>query len=240
MKKRFLFTFLLFVIFTSGVFSQENDTSRTKLLGEPFHFAKSFDELKNQINFSLQMGPSIYINTQSTLVSAPSPILFPVSLGVIWPSKSFLSVQPTVSFFVMHYLWYEGKALPAEIENRTATAHTLFLNIPATLSFFTSTCKIQLSAGAGFMLRIINLSLDVKPVDTGYSGSAQSDVNLISDYLWSGARFLYLTTEISCLFNITRFLKTGPVFGLYLPLGSFFNKEGFAGFMGYTGIKITL
>lgn len=224
-KKRFFIISLIIFLFSFGAISQETNT---------------LNKIKEKIDFSIQLGPALYINTQSVLVSAPSPVLFPVSLGVIWPAKRMISVQPSLSFFVMNYLWYDGKALPAEIENRTATAYTLFLNIPATMSIFAKSCKIQFSAGAGMMFRIINLSIDVYPTDCGNSGSAQSDVNLITEYLWGGARFLYITTEISCLFNITRNLRTGPVIGAYIPLGSIINNEGFASFIAYAGLKITL
>ena len=83
--------------------------------------ASDTDKPHYSADFVLQFEPGIYLNTESVLVSAPSPIVYPISVGFIWPDSTVFSVQPTVSFFMMQHLYYDDKALPAEIENRTTT-----------------------------------------------------------------------------------------------------------------------
>ena len=84
--------------------------------------AKNFD-------FIMQFEPAVYINTESTLVCAPSPVVYPISIGILWPNYSKFSIQPSLSFFFMYHLMYNGRVLPAEIENRTSTTLSFMLNI---------------------------------------------------------------------------------------------------------------
>lgn len=219
--------------------SNEANTKKS-LFGETFYKPANFSSFINQFDFVLKFGPSLYLNTQSTLVSAPSPILYPISIGVNWPNYTFLSVQPTVSFFIMYSLWHKDMALPAEIENRTATSYCVFLNIPATLAFYLEKSRIQFSLGAGFLFPITTISTGVAGTDSGFSGSAQSDVEKIKQYYFSNARFLFATVEFSWLFNINKNLKVGPFASAYLPIGSFINNEGFSRAMFNLGIKFSL
>lgn len=215
-------------------------TAKHSVFGKKYSFPKNFSDLLQQFSFDIQLGPALYINTESTLVSAPSPIVFPVGIGFIWPRDCFISFQPSISYFMMHYLWYNGKALPAEIENRTATSLSFFMNLPAVFSFYGHYSRAQVAVGAGMLFRIIFLSPGVYEYDSGFSGSAGNDVALINQYFNSGARFLYLTSDLSWLFDITRYLKAGPFTAVYFPLGSLINNEGLSGFMVTAGIRINL
>ncbi|MBR6583357.1 MAG: hypothetical protein IKK80_07110 [Treponema sp.] len=214
--------------------------SKKTIFGKKFAGPKNFKDFTSQLDFVLQFQTAIYLNTESTLVSAPSPILFPVTIGALWPNYTFLAIQPSLSFFMMNSLWHNNKALPAEIENRTATSYCLFFNIPAVFSIYLKNSRVQLSAGAGILLPITTISSGVKPSDSGTTGSAASDVSAIQKYYLSKGRFFYFTTEASWLFDITSKLKVGPVINLQIPVGSFINGEGFARFMGQAGIKISL
>ena len=110
----------LFLIFTTVFF-----------LMPLFAQEESIDKPHYSADFVMQFEPGILINTESVLVSAPSPIVYPISVGFIWPDAATLAIQPTVSFFMMQHLYYDDRALPAEIENRTTTTLSFMLNIPA-------------------------------------------------------------------------------------------------------------
>lgn len=251
--KKFLILFFLFSI-SSPFFCDEQQNKKTYLLteneksqrnektiiGKQFTKPEDFKGFLNQVDFNIQMSSSIYVNTQSTLVSAPSPILFPFTIGFSWPNYTFLAIQPSVSFFILNSLWYNEMALPSEIENRTATSYCLFFNIPASFSLYLKQSKIQLSVGAGILLPITALSTGVSPTDSGTSGSAELDVAKIQEYYISKGRLFYITAELAWLFDITNKMKLGPVIGAYFPLGSFINDEGFSRFMGHVGVKISL
>ena len=119
--KKLLFT-LAAVFFLTSLYAQE-DT-------EFYEETEPAQQTPFPIDFVMQFEPALYLNTESTLVSAPSPIVYPISIGFLWPDRSTFAIQPTLSFFMMQHLLYEDKALPAEIENRTTTTLSFMLNIP--------------------------------------------------------------------------------------------------------------
>lgn len=263
MNKKIIFAVIFSILFFSFSYSQEFSEEETheektetsekihfgekarsaqneniSLLGNKYTKPVNLVDFINQFDFVFQMTPSIYVNTESKLVSAPSPIFFPVSVGLIWPNFTFLSVQPSLSYFSINYLWHDGKALPAEIENRTATAYSLFLNIPAVVTLFIQNGRFQFSLGAGFLFRIIALASGVAPQDFGETGSAQSDTDLIGSYLWQPENFIYITTEFSWLFDVAKTFKVGPIVGAYVPVSIF--QSDFSKFIGYLGVKVSL
>ncbi|SEQ20531.1 hypothetical protein SAMN04487977_10315 [Treponema bryantii] len=189
-------------------------------------------------DFVLQFEPGIYINTESKLVSAPSPVVYPISVGFLWPEHSVFAIQPTLSFFMMHHLLYEDKALPAEIENRTTTTLSFMLNIPAVYSIYLSNSNFQITAGLGIFMRFGILSPGVKEGDSGWSGSAGSDVKKINSYFWGNLRWLYLTLGGSWLYNLTPQLKAGPTLNIYLPAGGLISDGSAQALLISAGIKI--
>ena len=177
MKKLFLIT--IFVCFLLPLSAQEATEYEADIVSKSEIAPENEETIATEASqytadFVLQFEPGIYINTESVLVSAPSPIVYPISVGFIWPDSTALSVQPTVSFFMMQHLYYEDRALPAEIENRTTTTLSFMLNIPAVYSIFLSNSNFQLSAGLGVFMRFGLLSPGVKEDDSGWSGSLSS------------------------------------------------------------------
>jgi len=189
-------------------------------------------------DFVMQFEPGIYINTESVLVSAPSPIVYPISVGFIWPDSTVLSVQPTISFFMMQHLYYDDRALPAEIENRTTTTLSFLLNIPAVYSIFLEKSRFQITAGLGIFMRFGIRSPGVKDSDSGWSGSAGEDVSLINDYFWKKPRWLYLTAGGSWLYDLTPQLRAGPVINISIPVGGLIVDKDAQGMLISLGIKI--
>ena len=237
---------LLFLIFTSlffltGLFAQETETSEPAaeveetedVSEETYSQSKSFP-----LDFVMQFEPGVYINTESTLVSAPSPIVYPISIGFLIPDRSWIAVQPTISFFMMNHLFYQDKALPAEIENRTTTTLSFMLNIPAVFSLYLQNSCFQFSAGLGLFMRFGLLASGVKESDSGWTGSAGKDVEQINNYFWDNMRWFYLTAGGSWLYNLTPQLRAGPTINLYLPVGGLISDKNAQGMIISAGIKI--
>ena len=193
---------------------------------------------EKEADFVMQFEPGFYLNTESTLVSAPSPIIYPISIGFLWPEQSVIAVQPTISFFMMNHLLYEDKALPAEIENRTTTTLSFMLNIPAVFSIFLDNSRFQITGGLGVLMRFGFLSQGVKENDIGWTGTAGEDVSKINDYFWGNARWLYATIGGSWLYNLTPQLKAGPVINVYLPVGGIISDQSAQAMLISAGIKI--
>ena len=189
-------------------------------------------------DFVMQFEPGLYINTESVLVSAPSPIVYPISVGFIWPDSTGLSIQPTISFFMMQHLYYEDRALPAEIENRTTTTLSFLLNIPAVYSIYLEKSRFQITAGLGIFMRFGLRSPGVNEADSGWSGSAGEDVKLINEYFWKKPRWLYVTAGGSWLYDLTPQLHAGPVINISIPVGGLIVDHDVQGMLISLGIKI--
>lgn len=209
MKKNFVIFFLSFInIF--AIFSQDINSSTKKL------------------DYIFNFGPSIIINTDSSSSSAPSPIVFPFSFGVDIRFTKVISLQPTLGLFFSYYLWTDEKAAPAEIENRTATVASFFVNIPVEFSFAlkkNDSHSFQAGIGPSALLRFAFLANNVNSSDFGSSGSAQSDVENINNWFWQNANFLYLRANFSYLFKLSQKSKVGLEASFYLPIGSIITEK---------------
>lgn len=190
---------------------------------------KSFFE---QSDFILKLPVSVYLNTIDTAHSAPSPILFSPGFGFIWPTESFISFEPTLSFFTSYYLLYEGKALPAEIENRTATTLNFLLDIPVAFALNLTHTKVQLNAGVAMLMRFGWKA-------NGAESVSDNEISEINKYFWANTRFLYISGAASLIFNLPAGTKIGPFFSLFLPVGSIFAAEGLNGMMMSVGLKVS-
>ena len=144
-------------------------------------------------------------------------------------------------FFMMDHLWYDGMALPAEIENRTSQTVSFLLNIPAVFNLKQNEkSRFQISTGLALLMRFGLLAGGVKESDSGYSGSAGSDMDKINSWFWQNARFLYFSLGASWLYTFTDHLKAGPTMNLYLPAGSFISGEGAQALIFSLGLKLCI
>lgn len=238
MKKKLILILTLLILSSSFAFSQEDDTEHN------FTKAEGFADFIHSLDFVIQTEPGVYLNLESTLVSAPSPILYPLTIGIIWPNYTRFAVQPTLSFFSTEWLWYENKALPAEIENRTATSLSFLLNVPLVVSLYFKKSKLQIMPGISFLAQFGFLSNGVKASDSGYSGSAAGDVELINKYFWDNLNFLYISTGFSWLFNMyateNSWVKIGPVINIQIPLRYLTEGTNLQGALISAGLKLSL
>ena len=219
---------LIFIISSMPLFCQEEEQPDRK-------------SFLSKVSFVMDFSPALYLNTESTKVSAPSPIVYPVSLGALFFKDSRIAFQPQLSFFMMYHLWYDGMALPSEIENRTSQTFSFLLNLPAVWQIFSGEkSRFQLFAGPAILMRFGILANGVKESDSGYSGSASSDMDKINSWFWQNARFLYFSLGGSWLYTFTDHLKAGPAMNLYLPVGSFISGEGAQALIFSLGLKLCI
>ena len=210
------------------------------VINDQFIKPASLKDFIHQIAVFAAFEPMFILNTEAGTKSAPSPVVYPLSIGISWPDYYFVSFQPRMSFYYNYYLWNndEQTALPAEVENRTATALSCLFTLPAVFSFhFTDKTTFEAEAGVSFLLRTGILSNGVSGTDSGTSGSAESDTELINKWFWTGLRFLYAETGVSWLFDFTA-VKAGPELHFYLPIGSLLDNRGLDAMMLSGGIKL--
>ena len=231
LKKLFAFLLIASTCFSSLI-SQEADANVTSSDGLPEGFIYTLD-------FVMEFEGCAYINPEyKELNSGQSPINFQPSIGVLWPNYSWIAVQPSVSFFYMNHLWYEDRALPAEIENRTSTTFSFLINLPAVFSIILDTSRFQFSIGPSALLRFATLASGISAEDTGYLGSAAADVEAMNNWFAQGGRWFYISAGIDWLYHLTPQLRAGPVLKANIPLGSLITDKSAQGMLFSIGIKI--
>ncbi len=233
-KKLFILT-ILFLSFSFSLFSQEADVAPENQTAET-KTDKSFFE---RLDFFFGLTPSLYINTEKTTISAPSPLFYPIYLGIQWPNDTWLSFSPSIRFYTNYYLVSGNKVLPAEIENRTAIAYSFFLNLPVGFNILNNNLfQVRAFSGLGILIRFATLASKVSPDDYGSTGTAKDDLKVINSWFYKNAHFLYLTGGIDCLFKLTKNVNIGPELYINIPLGSLFTQFSLQEFMISLGAKI--
>ncbi|MGP1458265.1 MAG: hypothetical protein ACTTKL_03015 [Treponema sp.] len=193
------------------------------------------------VDFIFAFTPAVIFNTDSSHKSAPSPIVYPFGFGISVPADKLVSFQPRLSFFTNYYLYDDGIAKPAEIENRTATSLAFLLDLPAVFTFdIRQTHFFELGTGLAILARGAILSSGVDSSESGETGSAQSDVDAINKYFWKNANFLFLEASFAYLFQMTEKIKLGPEVRFYLPCGPLFTQGSMNGGMFAAGLKVRI
>lgn len=192
-----------------------------------------------QTDLYLELTPSFLFNTYSKKISAPSPAFFPLTVGIAYPNDSFFSVEPSLSFFWTYYLVYDGLVLPAEIENRTATALSFLINIPAVFSFsLTAESRMNLGVGTAFLLRFPFLASGVNSGDYGWYGSTEDDVSYMFTSFYESGRFFYLSLKASWIFYHMEKIGFGPVFSMNFPIITAFKDKNVSGMILEAGLQV--
>lgn len=238
----FLLAFFVFFVLNSNANSQSNLQKTDEEISEN---SKEENVLKDSSFFSkcdlsLYFTPTFLYNNDKSLNSAPSPVYFPLKIGINFPDDSFVSFSPVFDFSWNYYLWDGNFARPAEIENRTATVLNFGFFFPATFNFKISRIsKMQISAGIDFFLRIPFLATDVLENESGTSGTAKNDVDNITKWFWKDLRFFSVHLEFSMIFALPgTTIYLGPAAGFSIPLSVFFKENGMNESKIYGGLKI--
>lgn len=257
MKKRYLIFILISFLFSMNLFCQEAESIQEfpvtetpefsesrhlpEIFGKPFRKPESASGFFSSGSFTFSLPASAILNTLDRKHSAPSQHAFTPKIAFLWPDYTLVGVEPSLGLFSTYSLWYDGAALPAEIENRTATTLSLFLEVPASFSLFLKHSRVQLRIGPALLMRFSWLAHGVSESDwgNGPAGTAGEDAELIAKYYWSNARFLYLSTGFSWLFNFYGNTRAGPELSVALPLGGIIAGDGFNNTMLSIGLKVS-
>ena len=131
------------------------------------------------------------------LSSAPSPIAGFLGAEYRYPIRQDVLIAPSLSLYGMRYLWAEDRALPAEIENRTAFVPTLLLDCPFLYRIESGRLLYTFGGGPGVLLRWGFLESGVGKNEKSYSEdmAAGDQVKEINKYLWGSGRWFYPITE---------------------------------------------
>jgi len=162
------------------------------------------------------LSPQITINTDKA--GAPSPVKFGVGIGFEIPLFQNIIFAPHLTFSTNYYLVANNKVLPAEIENRTALAPSLMLDIPFGYKIPIKNFSLTPKIGLGTFLRYGFLA-------SGVSKDESDLVDFINKGFYKDLAWLYPMAEIDFDFLIKEKLMAGLGLKYYLPLGSVLKGE---------------
>ncbi len=162
------------------------------------------------------LGDTAEVGDPQGLASAPSPIEPFFGLEYRYPLDRQLVLAPSASLYVVRYLWASDRALPAELENRTALVPTLMIDVPVLYTIQRNKFLFSLGGGLSFLLRYAFLEPGVPP-DAQNPGelTAAEQVSNINSYLWGSLRWLYPSLQAGIRYE----LETGWGGGLILRAG---------------------
>lgn len=264
MKKSLYFIFL--ILFMHPVFSlqedvllqNENENSEIIEKKEESIFDERNEEtsvletetkirdmaLIHRLDFVFGVTPTILLNSYSKksdgiFVSAVSPIVVPIYIGLTMPNHTAISFHPTLKFFWNYNLVYEGKVLPAEIENRTMQTFSFLLTLPIMfkINFFDKN-SLSFSTGVSALIRFSSLAKGINANELGGTGTAKSDVSYANKWYWENLRFLYVYAGVDWMFYKGR-VKYGPELSIYIPF-SLITEKSYQNMMFSLGMKVQL
>ncbi len=243
MAKRFLLIVSIFILSLSVLHAAESGPEETE--SDAAESSGTFDLQSGM--FFVTAGPMLMVNTDDATASAPSPIMFALGFGYdFFQDRKFFG-EVRGSFFTNYYLWDGENAQPAEIENRTAVALSLMLDMTCGRIWVRGLNQFSLSGGLGVLARVGLLASGVNADDQGgeYDGSEYStagdDVSSINSWFYSKANFLYPEISFSYLRAVPSVLgrcMVGGEFRTYIPLGSLVSGNLLDGMLFDLAVKV--
>ena len=246
--KKLHILFIIMIFSCATIFCQEATESERDYVDDQNMTVTEVEELIqsqsfiNQLDFIFGVTPIVSINSHKKdasgkFISAASPIYIPIYIGLSIPNYTAVSFQPSLRFFTGYNLVYNDMVLPAEIENRTGLTFSFLVNLPIAFKLkYKDKYSWSVLAGVAGLFRFSTLPSNVKPNETGATGTVSSDLEFMNSWYYKNLRFLYLSTAIDWMFYYGK-TKYGPEFSVFFPISVFADKS-FDRLMVGVGIKV--
>lgn len=155
------------------------------------------------------------------LDSAPSPLVGLLGMEYrlpVWKPGVYFS--PSVSLFMLSYLWADDCALPAEIENRTAFVPAILLDASFLYTIEKDRFLISLGGGPSVLLRYGFLESGVSSDEKSYESDMEAgdQVDKINEYMWSSLRWFYPMLQAGVRYRLTNGWGAGASLRAGLPI----------------------
>lgn len=220
--KQLLMIIISLIILTRTVHSQEAAVAAPEY--SPWTFFGGLNYLYNADG----AGTTSTVGTNG-LDSAPSPLAGFLGFEYRHPlPKQGVYFAPSASFFLLAYLWANDRALPAEIENRTAFVPSILLDGSFLYTIKKDQFLFSLGGGPGVMLRYAFLESGVSKDEKSHSEDmpAGEQVKHINRYLWSSLRWFYPMLHGSVRYQLKNGWGAGASLRLGLPVFNIWSNPG--------------
>jgi hypothetical protein len=160
------------------------------------------------------------------LSSAPSPIAGFLGVEYRYPIKRDVLIAPSISLYGLRYLWADDRALPAELENRTAFVPTLLIDCPFLYRVERGRMLYTFGGGPAVTLRWGFLESGVGKDEKSYSEdmTAGDQVKEVNKYLWGSGRWFYPMLAGTARYRLDNGWGAGLNLRIGIPIFNLWSK----------------
>lgn len=163
------------------------------------------------------------------LSSAPSPISGYITAEYRLALGDSVAFAPSASLYFLQYLWDDGtqRALPAEIENRTAFVPNLFIDLPFLYHFRKNRFDFAFGGGPAFIIRygFLDSGVSAGEIYEGYETlTAGEQVSAINSYLWNYGRWFCPTIQAGFRYELENGWGAGLTLRLGIPVSNLWSS----------------
>jgi hypothetical protein len=194
----------------------------------PWSFGGGLNLIYNSDGAGVTTIPTAEGSDPGGLSSAPSPIAGFLTVEYRLALNSDVAFAPNASLYFQQYLWDDGtqRALPAEIENRTAFVPTLFIDLPFLYHFRKDRFDVSFGGGPAFIIRYGFLESGVA-ADEQYPYedlNAADQVSAINSYLWNYGRWFCPTIQAGVRYELENGWGAGLTLRLGIPVSNLWSS----------------
>lgn len=155
--------------------------------------------------------------TPGGLSSAPSPLPAFIGFNYAFTLTPLVSITPSFSIWTSQYAFAKDRALPVEIENRTAYVPSIFIDVPVFFTFNKKSFDWYGGLGPAILCRwgFLEMGIPKDAINLGETLTAYEQVEACNTYFWSSLRWFYPTVHAGVRYK----LETGWGGGFSLRIG---------------------
>jgi hypothetical protein len=160
------------------------------------------------------------------LLSAPSPLCGILGAEYRYPFRPSIDFAPSASLFVTRYLWGNDRALPAEIENRTAYVPSILLDASFLYHFEKNRFLFSFGGGPGILVRagFLESGVSSSAQNPGEELDAGDQVDAINGYFWESLRWFYPMLQAGVRYRLDTGWGGGFVLRAGIPIFNAWSK----------------
>ena len=175
--------------------------------------------------------------------SGPMPVLPSPGLGFSYPITDVLKFELSYDFYTTHYGYALGRAVPVEVEHRTARVIGSLLGFHVARHFeVTPFMTVRAYGGPAVDLRIVFMAEDLTDGLDNIS-EVRKDVDSIRRYFWTKGRWLMPVIGGGVDFPLSAHFKIGLDLRIWIPMYRIWSGENLPGIEGWRfglGIRFTI
>jgi hypothetical protein len=192
-------------------------------------FPLTAQNVRNNLRWSFE-GSILYFPEDNGNAGDPGPILPSFGVALALPVNKYLWLEFTEDLYFTNYMYNYtlDRAIPAAWENRSAFVFGFLTGMQA-VGWFSlgKNADFRVFGGPAADFRVITLASNLHPDD--FSGNPETDAqiqtDLVSEYLWSKARWFMPTAGIGFDFVVNERFLAGVDARVWFPIYRLITSE---------------